>query len=179
MFIDEGQSKHTKNMNKVDEDANDDELEFDYVYGTKHPHSRLPLILPSFNEKIMYDKNVSMFLWLPSDINPCHDPKTQLWKHFNWRNWCTAKNAAKLLSVLYSRKDDRINLQQAINSQPQLWNNTNLTNQQKIMELFNNNPNYDMLSAKIKTETEFTQLPSPKKKCRPDVDGFVPEKIIE
>src|SRR5688500_8738036 len=91
--------------------------------GTNHPHCKLPAVPPSYDETISYNKHVSMFLQLPKQLQHKDSKKillipeesdnnlsTIFWKQLRWCNQCSAKQATKMLCVLFSSKTDRSNL---------------------------------------------------------------------
>ena len=104
-------------------------------YGTNHPNSKLPSVPPSFDESILYNQHVSLFLRLPNQLNPGANKNGRFWSELNRRNKCLAKMIAKMLCVLYSTKQGRDNLLTMIANSPIVWDNNSINDAQKTVKL--------------------------------------------
>ena len=106
--------------------------------GSNHPDSIFPAIPPSFDESMIYNQHVSMYLRLPMRIKQGSNMINRFWKDFQRRNRCNLKQVAKMICVLFSRKADRDILLSYISDNQSLWDNNNLSSPEKIIHFFKN-----------------------------------------
>ena len=98
---------------------------------------KLPDVPQSFDESIIYNNAILMYMQLPMQLIGMGNKNEEFWKQLNQRNKCSSKQASKMICVLFSLMEKRTHLLKYINDKQMVWGNTKLSKSVKLLDVMN------------------------------------------